>query len=61
MACTSSRAVASSLRSALRRPLPDSASMNFCTCPATWARATPRSRAILRKKKSCAWIAVVPS
>ena len=28
---------------------------------ATWAMAWPLSRMILRKKKSCAWMAVVPS
>ena len=61
IAWTSPSAVASSARSSLSRPFPPSASRNAWTWPATCISAWPLSRTILRKKKSCAWIAVVPS
>ena len=54
-------AVASSARSAFSRPLPASLLTKASTCPATYDSAAPLSRTILRKKKSCAWMAVVPS
>ncbi|SHS86095.1 Uncharacterised protein [Mycobacteroides abscessus subsp. abscessus] len=59
--CTSSRAVASSARSALRRPFPVSLLTNSSIWPEMKASDLPWSLTIFRKKKSWAWIAVVPS
>ncbi|COW39364.1 Uncharacterised protein [Mycobacterium tuberculosis] len=53
--------MASSARSVFSRPLPAPLSTNSWIWPDTCANATPLSRTILRKKKSCAWMAVVPS
>src|SRR6266496_4044596 len=61
MPWTSSSACFSSWRASFRRPLPPSASRNFVISLATWVRARPLSRTILRKKKSIDWMAVVPS
>ena len=60
MAWTSSRALASSARSVFEPSVAGLVLTKSWIWPATWASAWPLSM-ILRKKKSCAWIAVVPS
>ena len=60
--CTSSSAVCSSPSSSfIRLPSRCAAARNSVISPEITPRATPWSRTILRKKKSWAWIAVVPS